>query len=127
MNKQEATDFFADFYQGEHHIPSEVKKYGDGWCIHTQRGENLSTTDYSNLTRLIVLGHDRAVRVCLKGHNFGRILIIIHQRERIDDYAKGHPTIEDNIIRVREFTQDILRRIGRVLKHQEQEEANEVA
>ena len=45
LTENEANDFFAEFYGGAHHIPGQVKRFGEGWTVNHDRGD-LSTYDY---------------------------------------------------------------------------------
>lgn len=63
LTKQQATDFFAEFYDGAHHMPGyEPKEFGNGWVVRHDRG-GLASYDFSQLTKLVILAHDRCVRV----------------------------------------------------------------
>ncbi len=101
MSKEEATKFFSDFFFGEHHIPGEIKKNGHGWEIVT--GDSLCSYDYSNMTRLVIMAHDRAIRVAVVPHTFKLLRIIIHQREREGGELTKHPDLESNVARLREI------------------------
>jgi hypothetical protein len=101
MTKESATEFFAEFFGGEHHFPDELKPWGPGWCIKSDQ-RDFSTYDYDGLTRLVLMAHDRCVRVeiipCGK-----RLQIAIHQRHaREGRMTERHPTIEMALARWRE-------------------------
>ena len=100
LTKEDATDFFRDFYFGEHHFPSELKESGYGWCV-TQLNASLSTYDFNHLTRLVVMAHDRCIRVELKPFGMNRLKIIITKRERDGGYSERHPTLEAAIEYIR--------------------------
>lgn len=99
MDKQEAIDFFSEFFFGEHHFPGEIKEWGYGWIIPAQN--NLSTYDFNHLTRLVVMAHDKCIRVELVPKGMNRICIAIHKRIREGDYYQRHPTMEDAVISIR--------------------------
>lgn len=93
MKIEEAKEFFAEFYRGEHHIHGKVKPFGPGWQVD-HRGP-LSTFDFDDLTRLVFLAHDKCVRVELNQSGPGMIKICIWQREgRTGSMFERHPTIE---------------------------------
>jgi len=93
MDKEVATQFFADFFGGKHHIPAEIREWGLGWCLNTF--QELSTFDYNSLTRLVFMAHDRCIRVAILPSGPGRVKIVIWQRERQGGVTERHPTIED--------------------------------
>ena len=94
MTKEKATEFFAEFYRGDHHIPrSGIKPFGDGWCVN--HGGDLSTWDFNDLTRLVFLAHDSCVRVSIIPSGSRVVKIAIWQREgREGRMSRRHPTIE---------------------------------
>lgn len=98
---QEATSFFATLFYGEHHIPSKVTPCGYGWQI-SSKYISLSTFDFSDLTRLVVLAHDRCIRAEVSAKGMNQVVIKIHKRSRVDSITLGHPTIEENIKKIRE-------------------------
>jgi len=61
LTRDEAVTFFAHFLRGRHHIPRNLKAWGDGWCITVYNG--LSTYDFYELTRLVFMAHDYGYRV----------------------------------------------------------------
>ena len=62
----------------------------------------LSTWDWDELTRLVLLCHDRALRVELKPCNFRIIRLIFSQRTcRTGDFCTLHPTAEEALERHR--------------------------
>jgi hypothetical protein len=101
MSKKEALEFFGALFYGEHHIPGEVKECGSGWQISSNY-TTLATYDYSDLTRLVLLAHDRAIRAEVQSKGMNRLIIKIHKREREGDMTRRHPTIEDQIKTIRE-------------------------
>lgn len=97
LTEQEAIQFFSDFYGGQHHIPGyKPKQFGLGWCVNHDRGD-LATYDFTGLTRLVLMGHDRCIRVSLQAKRNGIIEIAIHKREREGSMDRRHPTIEKAI------------------------------
>ncbi len=93
----EARQFYADFFYGEHHLPSIIKPWGEGWYVVVSG--SFATTDFNELTRLVLMAHARAIRVEISTHGgFGHMKLILHKREhgREEFWAK-HPTIEQAI------------------------------
>lgn len=93
MTKEEATEFFAEIYYGEHHIPSEIKAFGNGWSVNDFNTP--ATHDYDSLTRMVFLAHDKCYRLQIQQGAPRTVKIIIWKRyEREGDISKRHPTIE---------------------------------
>lgn len=93
MTYEEAEKFFSEIYFGKHHLPSEIKPYGEGWYIN-HHGD-LSTFDFDTLTRLVFLAHDSCIRVGLSQGGPRAIKIAIWKREgRTGHMYARHPTIE---------------------------------
>lgn len=95
MTKVSATKFFAILFKGEHHIPSEIKRWGSGWSINMYG--DMATFDFSFMTRLVLLSHDCAVRSKVQQGGARRLKICIWQRIRDGNSYERHPTIEEAI------------------------------
>ncbi len=99
ITKEEAIDFFSEFYFGAHHIPGDSPKTvgNHGWAVMHNLGE-LATFDYNGLTRLVLMAHDKCIRVSISPVRNGIMKIMIHRRSREDkSIFGGHPTIEQAI------------------------------
>lgn len=93
LELDEARQFFADFYLGEHHLPSKIEPWGEGWCVK-HYGE-VATTDFNNMTRLVLMAHAKGIRVSVMPHHFKMMRIAIHKRDQESErQALGHPTLE---------------------------------
>lgn len=94
MTKEDATDFFAHLFRGEHHIPGKVRQIGDrGWCVN-HHGD-LSTFDFDMLTRFVFLAHDRCVRASVMESGPRMVKLAIWQRHtRTGSSMERHPTLE---------------------------------
>lgn len=103
MDQREATAFFAAFYRGESHIVNPVKPYGLGWrTVHHIGVDGLSTFDYDMLTRLVLLAHDRCVRVSLYPRDRQNVYIVIVGKVRgSGTLVTDHPTIEEAVAKFR--------------------------
>ena len=93
LSKEEAVTFFSAFYRGEHHFPSELKPYGEGWSM--SHFGSLATFDFDELTRLVFLAHDRCIRVEISQGGPNRLRIAIWKREREGPQYARHPTIQE--------------------------------
>lgn len=98
MEKEEAIAFFSEFYRGEHHFPSDIKPFGEGWSM-SHMGD-LSTYDGDELTRLVLLAHEKCIRVEIDSGGPRRVRISIWKREREGAMHTRHPTI-DQVLAVR--------------------------
>jgi len=96
---EEAKAFFAAYFYGEHHIPSDLKHFGWGWRVILHDNE-LSTFDYSGLTRLVLLAHDRCIRAGI-GTAGMKLTIHIHKRKREGEMSEKHPDISTAIDTIR--------------------------
>lgn len=100
----ECAKLFADVVGGFHHVTGTFKPCGRGVKVSDFSG-GWATFDYSRLTRLVVLAHDRLVRVELRpsGPNMvGFALWKRHTREGM--MQERHPTMEDAIAQHRPST-----------------------
>lgn len=92
MTKEQAVEFFAELFLGEHHIPrSGVKGFGFGWAVIYDG--DFATFDAEMLTRLVFLAHDRCVRAEVS-HAGMHLRISIWQRVREGRKSQRHPTLE---------------------------------
>ncbi len=105
LTLEQAIEFFAKFYNGEHHIPGhKPKSCGYGWSVIHNRG-GLATFDFSELTKLTVMAHDMCIRVDVSPKNSTSLVISIHKRQREGGMSVRHPELEEAIIGVRTFLQ----------------------
>jgi hypothetical protein len=96
FTKEEASKFFGVFYNGEHHLPSEVKPWGQGWTVN-HRGD-LASFDFSEMTRLVVMAHDCCVRISISPCKNDVLRICIWKRHsREGDMSLRHPDLESAI------------------------------
>jgi hypothetical protein len=100
LTESEARAFFAAFYRGEHHFPSKIQPYGEGWSM--SHFGSLATFDTDELTRLVLLAHARCIRVQVEQGGPNRLRIAIWKRERVGRFSERHPTIEQAIEAFRE-------------------------
>lgn len=93
LTKDEAREFLAIVYGGEHHIPGEIKEYGCGQSMVTQGGADLATYDFDTLTTLVFLAHDRCIRASVTAVGRTMVRIALWKREREGPMARRHPTL----------------------------------
>ena len=93
-------EMLAEACLGFHHIYNKVKPWGSG--IETSIYGSWATFDFGELTRLVVLAHDRMIRVEIGSSGPGMFRVILHKRHSRDgSMSQRHPTIEDAIKGVR--------------------------
>jgi hypothetical protein len=103
LTKEEAIEFFAILFRGEHHIPrSGVKPMGDqGWCVNYYG--DLATFDFDSLTRFVFLAHDLCVRASVLSSGPRMVKLAIWKRsKREGSMFERHPTIESALASWRE-------------------------
>lgn len=93
-------DLLCDVFYGEHHCP-DVSGFGRGIKANVYSGQ-MATFDFDYLTRLVVLAHDRCVRVEICQGGPGRVGVVLHKRfTREGDMYKRHPTMEAAVAGIR--------------------------
>lgn len=81
-------------FDGNHHVPTprEIHLGQTPYAVFVLYGRDFSTFDAATLTRLVVAGHDAAVRVQLGGaRGFGGIEMQLHARTREGNQFERHP------------------------------------
>lgn len=124
MTRQEAIDFFAVVFRGEHHIPcgshggaqgvrscdfrSDGKRPKEqlaeawAWKVDYYMGADLATWDGNLLTRLVFHAHDRCFRVHFERSGPNMLGISVSKRINRDGGVQGHPTLEGALAKWRE-------------------------
>lgn len=92
---EEATEFFSEYYGGAHHIPNyKVDSEGYGFSV-THDGGGIATFDGNGLTRLVLMAHEKCIRVSVNPKNSRSVKIYIHKRFGTEgSIGERHPTIE---------------------------------
>lgn len=94
---RKALILLSNLCHGLHHVgDNQVKRIltkNSNWCVE-YLGGHLATFDGQELTILVLLAHDMAVRVEIQPCNFRYFKIYFHERVRDGDLSKRHPTIE---------------------------------
>ena len=96
-DQQECFDLFADLVHGEHHMHGKVREHGKG-LLWNARIHNLATYDFDGLTRLVIMAHERCIRVEIVTSGPGLIGITAFKRhKREGEMWARHPTLADAI------------------------------
>lgn len=99
--QRECFGLLCEVFHGEHHAPDRIYAFGRGIKCSAE-SHRLSTFDFDYLTRLVVLAHDRCVRVEIVSSAPGRVGLVLHKRAGRDGSSyERHPTIEEAIVRIR--------------------------
>lgn len=101
----QAANLLGDLYAGIYHLSrkslTKVEWNNPTWVQIIIYGD-LSTFDFDTLTRLVVLAHDRCIRVEISGVGPGYIKIGFSPRAGRDGPVHSrHPTIEDAVASIR--------------------------
>ena len=96
----------ADLRGGFHHIDGRFKPCGGGIEVSTAYG-CWSTYDYNDLTRAVVLAHDRMIRFEIAPSGPRMLKLRLWQRHgREGKVSERHPTIENAIAACRPTPQE---------------------
>ena len=99
-DQYECSCMFADVVGGFHHIYGKIKPWGDG--IQTNVLGSWATFDFNQLTHIVVLAHDRMIRVEIGSSGPRMFRVIMFKRHtREGRMSQKHPTIEDAIAVIR--------------------------
>jgi hypothetical protein len=101
-----AADLLGDVFLGIYHMNyTSLKKvdWTDEWNIEVTVGKELSSFDGDELTRLLLLAHDRRMRVSLVGLGPHYMRLCISKRKkRTGQMHERLPTMEDHIALLRD-------------------------
>lgn len=95
-------DLLGDVFLGIYHLDEKALKrvdWSNTYYIEFCFGDRkeLCTWDYDELTRLMVLAHDRMIRVSIEPRNFRCLTLRFHQRNsRTGPIDTRYPTLEDH-------------------------------
>ena len=93
----QCAQMFADVVGGFHHVYGKFKPFGSGVKV-SDYGSRWATFDSDRLTRLVILAHDRMIRVEVTPSGPGRIGFALWKRyKREGAMSERHPTMEQAI------------------------------
>ena len=100
-----AADLMGDVFLGIYHIDTKQLRqvdWADPSYIVVPINSSLCTVDFDHLTRLMVLAHDRMMRVDIQGKSRGWLSVTITQRATRDGRLWDRcPTLEDHAAALR--------------------------
>ena len=97
---RQVADLLGDLYRGIYHIDiSNLRKVEWGELNHIaisvyDQCGHWATTDGDLLTWLVVLAHDRCIRVSIEATTRRYLRLRFSQRQRAGDIGQSHPTLE---------------------------------
>lgn len=101
----DVADFLADWYGGMHnfvHATNITKtNWSNDFVIVVLFNRGMETYDSDLLTKLVVMSHDRLLRVEVNPKNFRNLELVFHRRKREANFSRGMPTMEDHILAIR--------------------------
>jgi hypothetical protein len=98
-------DLLGDLFLGIYHLDPKVLRKVD-WAndhhiILALGWRSLATYDNDELTRLVILCHDRAIRCEISARNYKYLELMFHRRKRGRALYERHPTIEEAVEKIR--------------------------
>lgn len=95
---EEVADLLGELFLGIYHIERDVRRADwstTGWITMTITGQCWSSFDGDLLTRLVLLAHDRCIRVEMEAVAPRVMRLSFHKRQRTSEHVWGrHPTLE---------------------------------
>lgn len=86
----------CDVMGGGNHLCGVVKPHSRGIELNT-RHFYAATYDFDQLTKAVILAHDRCIRFEIAPSGPGMIKIVLFKRQREGRMFERHPTIEEAI------------------------------
>ncbi|MEH6734076.1 MAG: hypothetical protein V7690_05470 [Shewanella sp.] len=102
-DQRECFDFLCDIHGGANHMFGKIQASGEhGLFINSKASHYMSTFDYSNLTKAVVIAHDRMIRFQIEPSGPRMLKFIAHKRHtREGDMSECHPAMEEAIRNIR--------------------------
>lgn len=106
-DQRECHQFLADLMGGYNHINARVRPMNpEGIYINSRSYNYLATYDFNNLTRAVVMAHDRCIRFEVAPSGPGMLRLNIHKRHHSENDGslsmwEWHPTLEHHIAAIR--------------------------
>jgi hypothetical protein len=105
---ESVADLLGDVWRGIYHLDTPALQRVDWMDDYSIRFilsyRNLATWDGQELTMLVVLSHDRLLRLDIDAVAPHRIELLFHQRKEWNgDISEGMPTVEQHIGMIRKW------------------------
>lgn len=102
LSDEEADDFFAVVFRGINHAPKRRRDAAHTVSVSVYAPCGISTYDYDELTRFVLLCHDRCYRGVVAQSAPRHLRLSITKRSRDNDsIAENHPTVEEAVAHLR--------------------------
>ena len=100
----EVADVLGQVFLGLYHLDGIVHRvdWTSKGYIEVCLQQELATWDGCELTALVVLCHDRCLRLSIRPASPTHMRLLFHPREREGNFSRRHPTMEDAVASVRE-------------------------
>ena len=93
----ECYQMLADLFYGFQHITGKLHNFGEGIALNTY-SNNFATFDYNQLTRAVLMAHDRMIRFSIEPSGPGMLKLVLFKRhKREGSMFERHPTMEQAI------------------------------
>lgn len=104
---EKVADLLGDVFVGIYHLDGQLllkTNWQDEYCLEVEIGQMLSTYDNPTLTWLVVLAHDRMLRVGITSRYRGRLILTFHQRAKRDgSLSERMPSMEQHLQYIRRY------------------------
>lgn len=99
MFGEEVANILGEYAYGIYHLDLKGVEWGNDRYIRVKViASDLSTFDYNGLTRLVILCHDRGVRMEVQPCNMRYVRLVFTRRNcRDGNICERHPTIDEAI------------------------------
>lgn len=101
----ECFEMLCDLFFGAHHVHGKIYECGPkGIYINCTNANNVfGTFDYSNLTRAVIMAHDRCIRFSIEPSGPSMLKLVFHKQHKRDGQMhERHPTLEQAIETLRD-------------------------
>lgn len=90
----ECAGFLRDLFRGFHHVIGTVKPATARGIQFLAHHPHMATFDYNNLTRAVIMAHDRCIRFEVAAGTPGKLRLLLHKRSgRQGQMHERHPTM----------------------------------
>lgn len=96
-------NLLGHLFKGLYHIDTEAIKadWSSDHHIKVSFAGELATWDANQLTELVVMAHDAAIRVSVRPYGPRNLLLLFHPRKRNGGTFERHPSLEDHVSQLR--------------------------
>jgi hypothetical protein len=103
---RDVADFLGDLFKGIYHLNlTSLRKvaWNNPYFIRVTINQGLATYDFDELTRIVVLSHDRKIRVSVEPLARSYLSLLFHKRiTREGSIMERMPFLDDHVAQIRE-------------------------